>query len=269
MKSYLTLLSTVFFSITTLFGQIIKHEDLSALAGSKVKAQTYVASTGVRFSLGDNLYFTNYEQSAGRAPFLLENLGNKPVLYSKLDAFDLKIYKIKLKETNEGNAVSLIVFDENTMLKFKLDVESALEVEQIKLGKIESEGISQSNATRRLVALQGKDSVFQEVIPSSSVVSTQKQDDKEAISKEMLLQSALEMKKFTRGYNTSLVLMTSGVIVSEVIAPNSSSSDANIIRILGGVLFLGGTIQGISARQHIGKSGAYLEAYANGVRIRF
>jgi hypothetical protein len=87
---------------------------------------------------------------------------------------------------------------------------------------------------------------------------------------DMLLLAAVEMKRFTKSYNSSLVLFSGGAVLATFGEGRfSSSNKVSPLTILGAVLMIGGGIQGISARQHIGKSGAYLEAYANGVRITF
>jgi len=230
------------------FSQTIHYQELGEIKNLKIKATSYIASTNDTFTVGEKIYFDNYEHTSAKTSFLRENIGKSPVKYFRLRDLELKIYKVKLFEADSVNKVQLIVYDEETMLKYRLDVEEALSLSQLFL----LQDKNKPKSTISLVALK-----------ESEVTS------EADIAKEMLLMSAVELKKFNRGYNTSLILMTTGSFISLASPLIDDNYNQSIIRVTGGILFLAGAIKGVAARQHIGKSGAYLEAYANGVRIRF
>lgn len=250
----------VFFSITS-FSQSIKFQDLDNYESTRVKANSYVGSNDEVFLVGDEVYFDNLEESRQGVSFLKDNVGNGSVSYEEIKDFDLRIHKVKLIELRDKKLVQFIVVDQKTMFKYKLDVEVALDSNQLFL-------VKKKVIPRYSDVSSNGNPIGKNRIDSSAVLNYQLLSEA-ADAKEMLHMSALEMKKFTKGYNRSLLLMSSGVVLTTFVIPRSNASFQSSISVVGGLLFIGGAIQGISARQHIGRSGAYLEAYANGVRIRF
>lgn len=259
MKSVIMFLGGVFFSITS-FSQVVIFQDLDSYEGTRVKANSYVASNGDVYSVGGEVYFDNLEERRLEVSFLKDNYGKGSVSYAEIKEFDLKIHKVKLIELQDEKRAQLIVVDQKTMFKYKLDVEVALDSNQLFLVK--------KIIPRYSNVLSNGNPIGENRIDSSLVLKHQFSLEAPD-AREMLHMSALEMKKFTRGYNRSLLLMTGGTVLTTIVLSRVSSSYQNSIFIVGGLLFIGGAVQGISARQHIGRSGAYLEAYANGVRIRF
>lgn len=273
------------------YSQVLKYADLDTYEGKKIKAETYFASNNEGYSVGMNLYFDNCEETTDAVPFLRENMSKRALRYYEVCDLALRIYKVKLQEVDDENRVVLIVYDEKTMFKYKLDIESAIAANQVFVGiknvaknaKEQSANSSDSsiveqvnretskNKQKLVAVVDNQDSVYQEIRPSKSVVfknTLALEDNQDA--KEMLHLSALEMKKFTRSYNRSLVYTGLGLFVGGVLGPNMPSTNTkNAFTVVGAGFILAGGIKGISARQHIGRSGAYLEAYANGVRIRF
>jgi|GEM_PF-2035031 len=260
MKSVIMCLGGVFFSITS-FSQVIMFQDLDSYESTRVKANSYVGSNGDVYSVGGEVYFDNFEERRLEVSFLKDNVGKGSVSYAEIKEFDLKIHKVKLIELQDEKRAQLIVVDQNTMFKYKLDVELALDSNQLFL-------VKKKTIPRYSDVLSNGNPIGENRIDSSVVLKHQFSLEA-ADAKEMLHMSALEMKKFTRGYNRSLLLMTGGTVLTTIVIPRVNSSYQSSIFIVGGLLFIGGAVQGISARQHIGRSGAYLEAYANGVRIRF
>jgi flagellar assembly factor FliW len=63
--------------------------------------------------------------------FLKDNVGKGLVSYAEIKEFDLKIHKVKLIELKDEKRVQLIVVDQKTMFKYKLDVEVALDSNQL------------------------------------------------------------------------------------------------------------------------------------------
>lgn len=259
MKSVIIFLGGVFFSITS-FSQVVIFQDLDSYEGTRVKANSYVASNGDVYSVGGEVYFDNLEERRLEVSFLKDNYGKGSVSYAEIKEFDLRIHKVKLIELQDEKRAQLIVVDQKTMFKYKLDVEVALDSNQLFLVK---------KTIPRYSDLLSNGNPIGENRIDSSVVLKHQFSLEASDAREMLHMSALEMKKFTRGYNRSLLLMTGGTVLTTIVIPRVSSSYQSSIFIVGGLLFIGGAVQGISARQHIGRSGAYLEAYANGVRIRF
>lgn len=264
MNIYLTILTSFMFCTASL-AQVLKYENVNKMGNAKVKATTYIASNNVRFDVGDAVIISNDEISDIKIPFLSRKRGNKAVAYSDVKDLSLKIYKIKVADSAGFKYPNLIVFDDKTYIQYQLQIEAAIGANQLTLisGR---DTILNSNKT----SMQEVTVAQPEIGAPLSVLQTDMIPMPTLDEKEMLLMSALEMKRFTKKYNSSIVLFSSGAVFTSL-GLNKSNSDGKLspFTVIGSVLILGGGIQGISARQHIGKSGAYLEAYANGVRITF
>ncbi len=279
------------FVLSSSYGQVLRYADLEDYQGTKVKAETYQASNNELYSEGVSLYFDNCEDGTQAVPYLRENLSKRALRYYEVCDLALRVYKVKLQEVNEAKRVFLIAYDEQTMFKYKLDIESAIAADQVFIGKKNSISDSQdlpddptepkgniqepiveptTSSTQLEAVTEDGDSVRTAVKPSKSIVYKNKVDlSSDDITKEMMSLSALEMKKFTRGYNRSIVFSGIGVFMT-TLAPNIGTTQANnTVAVVGLGFLLAGGIQAISCRQHIGRAGAYLEAAANGVRIRF
>lgn len=239
-------------------GQVITFEEVARYEGSKVKFKSYVASTGESFEIGDKLYIANGDGSDRKAIYLKESGGVRPVSYFIAENMELEIRKIKILRAGKESKIILTVIDLNTFLKFKLDVEDALKLNQlffgIKIREPRKESYSPLDTLRSLA--------------STSFTPATKPGTFTTIEKEMLVLAAVEMKKFTRGYNQSLLLSGVGAVVL-VLSEIRPQGQSDVLGLLGVGLLLGGAVISVATRQHIGRSGAYLEAYANGIRIRF
>ena len=89
----------------------------------------------------------------------------------------------------------------------------------------------------------------------------------DSIKMEMMLKAGDELNKYTDVMIARNALMAGSVLA---VGGNVLLGDSKTLGFtLGGVFFLSSVILDFTAQKHIGRSGAYLEAYANGVRITF
>jgi hypothetical protein len=249
----------------TAFSQVLKFQDINKLSSANSKATTYISSNNISFSIGDLIKINSARNLENTIPFLSRQRGKKPVSYKLVNDIPLKIYKIKQADSAGFKYASFIVFDENTYIKYVLNVESAIRSNKLTLI---SEVVKIEAGEDKIAQIDTL--TDQEITTPLKVLQTDMVTLPPVDNKEMLLMSAVEMKRFTTKYNNSLKLVASGVIFTSLrFDYYNTSNKVSPFAVIGSVLILGGAWQGISARQHIGKSGAYLEAYANGVTITF
>ena len=256
MKVFFTLIFLQAFVVTAL-GQTIAHYELAGVQDGNGKIDAYRASDGNFYKKEGVIYIVNYDNANTLVASLTQPNGKKVIPYGEVAAEPLEIYKVRLDQNNGDTKAYLIVFNIETLKKYRLDVEMAIRNNHLALEDTASfTGASLPTLSQNTIV--------------SSTPSTSSLLPREEISKEMLLLSAIELKKYTQGYNRSLLLFGSGALISSVAASGGIDEGATTpLNVLGIGLMLGGSIQGVFARQHIGRSGAYLEAAANGVRIRF
>ncbi len=243
----------VFAQSITLQAQNLTFEQVNSGEKLKKKYSSYTASNGNTYNIGDTLFF-NSDLNLNTTVTSVSRLSYLGLVgFQELQDYPINIARIKVNKKKDTSQVYLDALYIPKYTRYKVDIEKAVKNNEIS-NRIEN------TPQKRIVVPSISDKVIEDSLLSSKTFDPS--------NNAMLIKSAVELKRFTSKYNTSVFLtMGGGIITTLALASNQSS--AGPWYYLGGGMSLTGLVFGISARQHIGKSGAYLEAYANGVIITF